>query len=373
GALLCKAGPIIPSGPVIAETTSIKVSVKMNNILLCDGMDQLLQPSTTFLDFGRVTAGGSLAQQLTLTNNGDTALPYTISFSSPSPSSAFAVSPTSGNVAGGDHVDIDVTLAPPSNLASETYYSEDLRIVYHDPTLDQDQELMVWIFGTGVVPTPAPTPSPIPTPSPTPSPILTPAPTQSILYPNFLDYPKQIFELVSFPINPLPSIVLRPTKIIKLPTKSIFPVRGKTKPDWKGLRALLTSDAKVNKLTIDDFIINSDKAIQRYDCSSLLVTEGRASQNGATVTCPFTATAEYKDKLGTTTTVTEKGRLVLHFTRVLLDIQDPSSRVWYIDNIEFRFILRRPTLSLKRPVKEIPLDPEDPFRKISPLEPLIEE
>ncbi|HEX3046754.1 MAG TPA: hypothetical protein VHY08_18515, partial [Bacillota bacterium] len=45
GALLCKAGPIIPSGPVIAETTSIKVSVKMNNILLCDGMDQLLQPS----------------------------------------------------------------------------------------------------------------------------------------------------------------------------------------------------------------------------------------------------------------------------------------------------------------------------------------
>ncbi|HEX3046755.1 MAG TPA: hypothetical protein VHY08_18520 [Bacillota bacterium] len=341
GAVLSIAGPFTPAGPVIAETTSTGVKIRLYNTRSTKdgGEEQPLQVSPTLLDFGRVTAGSSSTLHFTITNTGATDVNYAITFLSSSPSSAFTFSPSSGVIAIGADVNIDVTLAPPADLAAEANYSEDLSII---PNNNPDQKLMVWIFGTGVIPTPTPTPTP--TSRPAASPILTPGPTtRGVVYPDFRDIPQKIYALFSFPV-PLPTgIFTFPTKIIK-PTKYIL---KKTKPDWDGIRALLTSDAEINGMSIDDFITSFEDSLNIHEfttgfdpqCISLLMTEIKVSQNSNTVTSSFKATVRYKKPLSTSaTTVTQNGILSAHFRKNIswLPKWPLLKWNWRIDNLQIK-------------------------------------
>jgi hypothetical protein len=159
---------------------------------------------------------------------------------------------------------------------------------------------------------------------------VTPGPAGS--FPSFLDIPRQLYVLVSFPVKPSPT-----KSIIRIPTKLLIPIKLRTAPDWDGFRQHFTSDAKINGLTLDQFIANSNKTITRYQCSSLLVTEVKASQDSATVTSYFKATAKYKKEL-MITTVTENGFLVAHFTRGIINLR----KGWLIDNMDITIGRKKP-------------------------------
>ncbi|HEX3044278.1 MAG TPA: hypothetical protein VHY08_05950 [Bacillota bacterium] len=415
GAILCQAEPLTPAGPVFAETTSTGANIRMNNTISSDRIDLLITASPNILDFGQVPVGKLDVKPFTLINNGTKELTYTITCldpnnnpaPTPNPAPVFIIAPTGGNIPTGTGVPIYVIFAPPSGGD----YSVDLQFYYYDLDLNQNQSSGgAWLKGVGVTPTPttlptaiptptptstptpiptstptpmptasptpmptaSPTPRPTPTPKPTASPtrkptpratptsrptlgpIFTPTPTGSgVVYPDFLDIPRTLYALVSFPPITLPTrripialpkrvmpIPIDPTRVI--PTKSFT---EKSKPDWAGIRKHLTSNAKINGMSIDQFITKFDQTVKRYECSYLYVTEIKASQDSATVTSSFEATARYKTQRTPTSpihTVTWRGSgsLKAHFRRSISWLPEWSILDYFfcdIDNIEIEF------------------------------------
>ncbi|HEX3044279.1 MAG TPA: hypothetical protein VHY08_05955 [Bacillota bacterium] len=342
GTVICKAEPLIPAGPVFAETTSTGARIRMSNNKSSDGTDLLIEPSPNILDFGQVAVGDSLEKQFTLKNNGATPLTYTITFFDPSitptptpnPAPVFIVSPTGGDIPGSTGVPINVKFAP----LSTGYFSEDLYVNYYDPNINQNQTLKeVWIFGTGVTPTPSPTPPSTPTPN-TPTPTqATPTPTQATPTPT--ENTPTPTENTPTPTQATPTPTI-PTSYLAIPGKlyafvsfpsNVFPPR--TEPDWVRIGSFFTANAEINQMSVSQFRVNFEETVEQNQCSYLSVTQTGVSQsnvtpNSAIVSSSFSATVKYKKRVTPTTfktvTLIKTGQLVIHLNKV--------GSQWLIDN-----------------------------------------